>query len=491
MLAGKYRVTRVIGAGAMGLVVAAHHVQLDTKVAIKLLLPIWLSNHDAVARFAQEARAVAKMTSEHVARVLDVGTLETGVPFIVMEYLEGQDLAARLEERGPLEIEQAVEFIVQACVAVAEAHGLGIVHRDLKPANLFCIRRPDGQLSIKVLDFGISKLTVTGEGAARKRLSVTKNFEIMGSPLYMSPEQMKSSRHADPQSDVWALGVILYELISGELPFIGESEADVAINVGSQPPRPLRQFRPEVSPRLEGIILKCLEKERSQRYLNVADLACDLAPFAPARAWGAIERIAGTIEEARLSTGAHPAAASASMGAAEPEGESGTLRPPPLVGEPGAISLLGQSKPGTPHVAGVAVSRAAMVVATVLGLVVIGGAGVLLARTLAATRPATSEVAPAPATPSTSAATPPEAPAPVQGTATAAPPPTGLASGWQPVDAGPSPADHPTGARPSATPTTAQPRRAPGARPSPNCDVPYTLDSEGRKHFRPECFLSK
>src|SRR5262245_59127005 len=159
VLAGKYRVDRVLGVGGMGVVVAAHHIELDDKVAIKFLLPETLENGEAVARFAREARAAVKIKSEHVARVSDVGKLESGAPYMVMEYLVGSDLAGWLDERGPLPIDQVVEFVLQASEAIAEAHSLGIVHRDLKPANLFAIRRPDGALSIKVLDFGISKMT--------------------------------------------------------------------------------------------------------------------------------------------------------------------------------------------------------------------------------------------------------------------------------------------------------------------------------------------
>jgi serine/threonine protein kinase len=177
VLAGKYRVERVLGVGGMGVVVAAHHLQLNSKVALKFLLPDALHDSEAVARFAREAQAAVKIQSEHVARVTDVGTLPNGAPYMVMEYLEGEDLAAWIARRGPLPVEQAVEFVLHACVAVADAHALGIVHRDLKPANLFCVRRSDGQLSIKVLDFGISKMT----GSSGSPMgSVTRTSALMG-----------------------------------------------------------------------------------------------------------------------------------------------------------------------------------------------------------------------------------------------------------------------------------------------------------------------
>src|SRR6266851_4099597 len=176
LLAGKYRVERVLGAGGMGIVVAAHHLQLDERVAIKFLLPEMLSHQETVERFSREARAAVKIKSEQVTRVIDVGTLDNGAPYMVMEYLDGSDLAALLQQSGALPIEQAVEFVLQACEAIADAHGLGIVHRDLKPANLFCIRRSDGLLSIKVLDFGISK--VTGMSASGPDMGMTKTAAV-------------------------------------------------------------------------------------------------------------------------------------------------------------------------------------------------------------------------------------------------------------------------------------------------------------------------
>src|SRR5580704_996551 len=206
VLAGKYRVEGILGAGGMGVVVAAHHLQLDERVALKFLLPEALANAEAVARFDREARAAVKIKSEHVARVIDVGKLENGSPYMGMEYLDGSDLSAWLQKRGSPPIPQVVDFVLQACEAIAEAHSLGIVHRDLKPANLFCIRRPDGGLCIKVLDFGISKMSMLGD------LHMTGTTAVFGSPAYMSPEQMHASKDVDGRTDVWSLGVILYEL---------------------------------------------------------------------------------------------------------------------------------------------------------------------------------------------------------------------------------------------------------------------------------------
>src|SRR6266511_1188050 len=216
ILAEQYRVERVQGVGGMGVVVVATHLQLEERVAIKVLVKEALGNAEAVARFAREARAAVKIKSEHVARVIDVGTLETGAPYMVMEYLEGGDLSQVLQSRGALPVEDAVEYVLQTCEAIAHAHVLGIVHRDLKPANLFLIRRPDGTAAIKVLDFGISKV-MPAKGSSSDN-AMTRTRAVMGSPLYMSPEQMTSTRDVDGRTDIWALGVILYELLSGQPP---------------------------------------------------------------------------------------------------------------------------------------------------------------------------------------------------------------------------------------------------------------------------------
>ena len=223
VLAGKYRVERVLGSGGMGVVVAAMHLTLQERVALKFLLPEGAKKEETVTRFLREARAAAKIKSEHVARVSDVGTLESGAPYLVMEYLDGSDLSALLRRDGPLPPRDAVEYVLQACEALAEAHAVGIVHRDLKPANLFLARHAGGAPRIKVLDFGISKLTARDPSMPPDDPSMTRTRAWLGSPLYMSPEQMRSARDVDTRTDIWALGVILYELLSGKPPFDGET----------------------------------------------------------------------------------------------------------------------------------------------------------------------------------------------------------------------------------------------------------------------------
>ncbi len=276
VLAGKYRVDRVLGAGGMGLVVAAHHMGLDSRVAIKLLLPEMLQHKDVVARFAQEARAAARITNEHVARVFDVGALEDGAPYMVMEYLDGSDLGEWLHRDGRLPVAQAVDFVLQACEGVAEAHGVGIVHRDLKPANLFCVKRSDGSFSIKVLDFGISKLSA---GGAQSSFSMTATAAVMGTPYYMSPEQMESARDVDARTDIWSLGIILYELITGSRPFGGQTLPEVCFRIATHPAPRIRELRPDVPPGVEAVVLKSLEKRRADRFSSIAELAAALAPF--------------------------------------------------------------------------------------------------------------------------------------------------------------------------------------------------------------------
>lgn len=297
VLAGKYRVERVLGVGGMGMVVAALHLQLDERVAIKFMLPEAFASPEAVARFAREARAAVKIKSEHVAHVLDVGTLETGAPYMVMEYLEGSDLSAWLKQYGRLSVEQSVEFVLQAAEAIAEAHSLGIVHRDLKPANLFVVQRPGAGLSIKVLDFGISKVTRVGA----PDFGVTKSSAAMGSPLYMSPELIADARYVDARCDIWALGVILYELIAGVTPFVADNLFNVMLLITQFAPPPLRTHAPHVPPALEAVIMKCLEKAPDQRYANVGQLAAALIDFAPTRARISLERIAGILGSQSIS----------------------------------------------------------------------------------------------------------------------------------------------------------------------------------------------
>jgi serine/threonine protein kinase len=270
LLADKYRIDRVLGNGGMGVVVAATHVHLGQPVALKLLRDDLVDDVKMVARFVREARASAQLRSEHVCKVSDVGTLGSNVPYIVMELLAGRDLATLLEEAGPLPIALAVDYVLQACLGVAEAHARGIVHRDLKPANLFLTSRPDGSLLIKVLDFGIAKATKDMD------FSLTRTDTVIGSPGYMAPEQLRSARDADTRTDVWGIGVTLFELIAGHAPFKADSLTELTLRVAMDPTPPLGVYSP---PGFEQVIGHCLEKEPNARFQNVAELAYALAPF--------------------------------------------------------------------------------------------------------------------------------------------------------------------------------------------------------------------
>lgn len=279
ILANKYLVEGVLGTGGMGVVVAAWHLGLEQRVAIKLLLRERLT-HDssAVERFQREARAAARIRSEYVCRVLDTGALDDGTPFLVMEYLEGHDLAEELVQRGRLPVNEAVFLIWQACDAVQKAHEAGIVHRDLKPANLFLMRRPDGARVLKVLDFGVSKST---DRAGAQHRTLTKTSALVGSPIYMSPEQLNSSKDVDERTDLWALGSILYELLTGRTPFHGESMPQLVNSVLNQEPESFQTLGITLPAGLEAVIMRALSKRREERFSSADELAHALAPFAP------------------------------------------------------------------------------------------------------------------------------------------------------------------------------------------------------------------
>jgi serine/threonine protein kinase len=255
-LAGKYLVEHVIGSGGMGVVLAAQHVALRTRVAIKLLLPQAAAMPDAIGRFMREAQAAAMLRSEHVARVIDVGTLDTGMPYLVMEYLTGSDFRTHLQHRHTLAVPEVAEYLLQVCDALAEAHAHGIVHRDLKPANLFLTTRPNGTPLVKVLDFGLAKVLDPARSASDASLTATDM--VAGSLHYISPEQLRSLRSADHRSDIWALGVIAYELLTGQRPFDGEGLTGVLTFILTEEPEPPSTWVPDLPPPIEALILRWL-----------------------------------------------------------------------------------------------------------------------------------------------------------------------------------------------------------------------------------------
>ena len=275
LLAGKYRVERLLGEGGMGVVLAARHEGLNTSVAIKLLRENASSHTDVVGRFMREARAAVSLKSEHVARVYDVGSLEDGRPYIVMERLEGKDFGDVIEHDPLLPVAHAVEFVMQACEAIAEAHTLGIVHRDLKPKNLFLTQAVHGRPLVKVLDFGISKMD-----ASPGELQLTRTTEVIGSPSYMSPEQLRSARNVDARTDIWALGVILYELLTKRVPFYAETVTELVLVVVTEREPSIRSLRPDVPEGLDQVVSRCLAKLPEHRFQSVFELVQALEPFA-------------------------------------------------------------------------------------------------------------------------------------------------------------------------------------------------------------------
>ncbi|TMQ16424.1 MAG: serine/threonine protein kinase [Deltaproteobacteria bacterium] len=356
VLLGKYRVDSVIGRGGMGLVVKAWHLGLDEEVAIKLLRDDAAVADETIARFIREAQAAAKLKSEHIARTIDVGTFGDGKPYLVMEFLEGQDIGQLLAERGRLQPSLAIDLVIQACEALAEAHSLGIIHRDIKPTNLFLTSRPDGSVLLKVLDFGISK-SPTGAD-----LSLTQTWSLLGSPAYMSPEQMRSARNVDARTDVWSLGAVLYEAIEGHLPFQAASFSEMCVMVAVEPPTPMAATPRELVP----IIARCLAKNPDDRYRSVADLARDLACLArePDKAQVLVDRMYRVLRRGPMR---RTAAAGVPI-TAEPPGHAGARRAPagpigPAVpvtrlgaaGPPGAVGpVAGSGSAGAASPAGIA-----------------------------------------------------------------------------------------------------------------------------------------
>ncbi len=313
LFAGKYTVDRILGRGGMGLVVAARHAVLGTRVAIKTMHDELLDDEDAARRFAREAMAAARLTGEHAARVLDVGRLESGAPYIVMEYLEGMDLGRVLDALGPLPIGEAVGYILDACEAIAEAHAHGIVHRDLKPANIFLAWTGNGARTVKVVDFGLAK---TFDGAlAAGESGLTRAHAMIGSPHYMSPEQIESARDVDPRTDVWALGACLHELIAGQPPFRAANLQLLCARILLEPPVSLEIERPGTPRPIAAVVRRCLLRDRSARFQSVLELI---------------------------------AALRAALGDAEADSEAATLVNPTLVPTPFAFAATSPSLPMPP-----------------------------------------------------------------------------------------------------------------------------------------------
>ncbi len=365
LLAGKYQVTGTLGRGGMGIVVSANHTVLRQPVALKFLLPG--ASATTIERFLREAQSAASLQSEHVARVSDTGTLENGSPYIVMEFLEGEDLAQMIERRGFLRLPEAVDYVLQTLDALAEAHAKGIVHRDLKPSNLYVARRADGSTTLKVLDFGLAKAEVAG-GSAR----LTRNETILGTPYYIAPEQFRSSSTVESRSDLWSLGVILYEALAGKRPFVGSTPGDILSAIFEGIPRSVREKRPDVPAEIEEIIRKCLSRDIEMRFQNAAELASALAPFGSGREEGSVQRAIAF--RSKPITRALPKAAPM---------DGQTIRiaavNTPATGFGPLPSATAPTTHGPPALSGVMIGLIAMIAAVLVGLVT--AALILVART--------------------------------------------------------------------------------------------------------------
>ncbi len=464
VVAGKYRVDRLLGRGGMGVVVAATDEELGRRVAIKLMLEADTSGQ-GLERFRREAGAAAALRSEHVAKVYDMGALETGERFIVMELLDGEDLEARLGRCGVLPIPDAVEYVLQACEAIGEAHAAGIVHRDIKPANLFLTTSVSGAPCVKVFDFGVSRLT-------KASVRLTGERAYIGSPLYMAPEQARGFPDVDGRADVWALGATLFELLGGQTPFLADTFEAVMGRILHDSPTRLAELRPDVPPQLEAAILGALVKERERRWPDVAAFAAALAPFAPAGAQGRADRVPGALG-VRVEPPSSPAlpssAAASAVGSGSASGAWAAATPPVSAAAVGQVSAQGAPSATARGKGGAAVA----IVLVMVGLLAASSALFVLkpfARTTmpAPDPPATSTASalsaapPAPAPPASASvsAEPTVSPAPAPATASAtAPAPVPIAPASRTA--------HPVRSRPSATPTAA---------PRPSSDVYHARD---------------
>lgn len=303
VIADKYRVVHKIGEGGYGVVLACDHLQMPSRVAIKVLKNS--ASDIALERFYREARVLAQMQSDHVTRVYDVGALASGEPYLVMELLEGTDLSKMRKTRGALPVAEAVDYVLQACVGIAEAHLEGVIHRDIKPANLFVATLKDQRRVVKVLDFGISK---ANEAASGPGTALTETGAMFGSPRFMSPEQLRSTKDVDERGDIWSLAMTLYELLAGKPAFHAPNMADLVMKILGERPAPLPVVAPHVPDALDAVIRKCIERDPAARYPSIAALAVALAPFSPERGGWWVERIHALYQAKNLPPPAPPSA---------------------------------------------------------------------------------------------------------------------------------------------------------------------------------------
>ncbi|MBK9266862.1 MAG: serine/threonine protein kinase [Polyangiaceae bacterium] len=369
--------------GRDGAVVEATHLGLDQRVAMKFMLPHVADREGNIERFMREARAASKLRSEHVPKVLDFGTIEHSMPYLVMELLDGCDLAAMIRPTAPLDVAEVCEIGIQACEALSEAHARGIIHRDIKPANLFVTRRADGSPCVKVLDFGIAKQL--SDAGALEPQGLTATDAMIGSPYYMSPEQLRSARDVDARSDIWSLGVTLYQALTCKRPYVAENLGALILCIVENPPVPPHDVRPDIPPALGNVLLKCLQRKSDDRFQNMFELASALAHFAPPRCHVLLDRI-----RAHCASGEHGNGPAAPMDAPAPRisatptpNASGSERGHPAIDAVGVpLAPSGTNEPWTgthadrrPHGAGrwVAIGGATLLGAIATAVVIRSG----------------------------------------------------------------------------------------------------------------------
>ncbi len=483
LLLGKYRLEERIGEGGMGVVFAARHELLGQRVAVKVIRPEYAGRVETVSRFINEARAAARIDNDHVARVLDVGRLEDGLPYMVLEFLSGWDLAYALRHRGPLPIPDVADYLLQSIEAIAHAHAAGIVHRDLKPSNLFLARRSDGTARVKVLDFGISKITGTGD---EPEASVTRTDTMLGSPAYMSPEQLRDAKRVDARSDIWALGVVAYELLTGHRPFRADNAVALFAAIQESKPASVRAHRRDVSHALDAIILKCLRSSPAERFASVTELALALSPFGSGAASGAYAASDRILSRPSSSPSVAASAGSSDRGeiafADTFDSAPGTdrMQPPVSVTLEAPGSPSGDRSPAQPlrpapfarRRSGVAFGAALAVCAALVALAAARSARVRMTAVAPAATGVSSMTAPA-----------------SNGGAASVPPQTSLASAASiPTEA----ESAPTGKSPSLGKLRAPAQSAKASPPPPSaypasCNPPYDFDKDGKKIWRREC----
>ena len=495
-LLGKYVLERTLGEGGMGVVFAARHELLEQRVAVKLIRPEYMAQRDAVSRFLNEARAAARIENDHVARVLDVGTLEGELPYMVLEYLDGVDLGHVLRQRGSLPVTEAVDALMETIEGVAHAHAVGIIHRDLKPSNLFLSRRPDGTSRVKVLDFGISKtrnLTGAPQG------EVTRTNAMLGSPLFMSPEQLRDSKNVDQRCDVWALGVIAFQLLTGKTPFMADNAVALFAAISESDPPGLRTLRPDaaIPPALEAAVLRCLKRRPEDRFESVTDLGAALAPHGSVKSVRALENAERILPRSPPSV----TTADALLAGLGPVEAASTVRPsqssvPGSIGQAQTVDhwakSAGTTKPRS-SAAPLAIIAVAILLLAGVGLGV--GPRLWKARSSAVGSSPSSLSSAAlpsaatdiPASASGSAATSGTAASAVSAPTVSAP--VVIAASSERSLPKPKPAVATPPATPPAAPPTSRPTAAASSPPPPakNCSPPFWYDAAGTKHFKPEC----